>query len=135
MNGMVYLRMRWYSTEFGHLMSRDPIKFKADTANYYRFVMNRPHEMVDPTGQDGGFLSKETVDKVLSFIESKLITSGTNLAGPYSAQVCAANYSQCVGNIDQAEDYDIAEEVCKSNLATCLGPQIKLPEPKPRCGK
>ncbi len=46
---MIY-RNRYYSTELGRFVSRDPMLYEAGDQNVYRYVGNGPHIFVDSLG-------------------------------------------------------------------------------------
>jgi RHS repeat-associated protein len=43
-------RSRWYSPPLGRWLNMDPIRYQAEDNNLYRFVKNRPSDLVDPFG-------------------------------------------------------------------------------------
>jgi RHS repeat-associated protein len=43
---------RWYDAKTGRWMSEDPIGFLAGDTNLYRYVLNRPLTLVDPSGNE-----------------------------------------------------------------------------------
>jgi uncharacterized protein RhaS with RHS repeats len=45
-------RARWYDTGAGRFVSVDPTGFGAGDPNLYRYVLNRPTDLVDPTGNN-----------------------------------------------------------------------------------
>lgn len=50
--GLYDLRNRFYSPDFGRFLQPDPIGFKGDATNLYRYAGNNPVTGVDPTGLD-----------------------------------------------------------------------------------
>ena len=48
--GLYQVRNRYYSTELGRSISRDPLGYGAGDVNLYRYVGNRPLMHTDPTG-------------------------------------------------------------------------------------
>ena len=49
-NGLHYMRARYYDAELGRFFQVDPIGFPGGDLNPYRFVHNRPTDLVDPLG-------------------------------------------------------------------------------------
>ena len=47
--GLIWMRHRWYDSELGRFVSRDPIGFEGDY-NLYRYSEANPARFVDPTG-------------------------------------------------------------------------------------
>jgi RHS repeat-associated protein len=52
------LGMRWYDSETGRFVSRDPIEFDGGDVNLNRYVWNCPIRIVDPRGFQGGQLDQ-----------------------------------------------------------------------------
>jgi RHS repeat-associated protein len=48
--GLYYYRARYYSTDLGRFVGRDPIEYAAGDANLYRYAANTPTSSMDPTG-------------------------------------------------------------------------------------
>lgn len=48
-NGLLYMRARYYSTESGRFISKDPIGY-AGGINLYTYANNNPENEIDPTG-------------------------------------------------------------------------------------
>lgn len=48
--GLYYYRARYYDPEVGRFISEDPIDFASDV-NFYRYVSNRPADLIDPSGK------------------------------------------------------------------------------------
>ena len=48
--GHYYYRKRWYAPEQGRFISEDPLVFSAGDTNLYRYVLNQPLKLSDPTG-------------------------------------------------------------------------------------
>jgi RHS repeat-associated protein len=51
--GLYDLRNRYYSPDVGRFLQGDPIGFKGDATNLYRYCGNNPIMRSDPTGEDG----------------------------------------------------------------------------------
>ena len=45
-----YSRFRYYHPELGRFINRDPIEYDAGDVNLYRYVGNRPMDLIDPFG-------------------------------------------------------------------------------------
>jgi len=95
-------------------------------------VGNDPVNKVDPSGLvDDGFITKETRDKILTWIYEHLIKKETKLVGPAKAIPCETEYSVCLQNLDAAEDPTAGQAICDANRVDCLGGSpVKLPEYK-----
>ena len=50
LSGLMDYRARWYDARLGRFLTVDPIGFAAGDANLYRYVLNRPTGLIDPTG-------------------------------------------------------------------------------------
>jgi RHS repeat-associated protein len=48
---LYYYRARYYDSQLGRFVSRDPIGFRAGDPNIYRYVFNRPALITDPSGE------------------------------------------------------------------------------------
>lgn len=48
--GLMYYRARYYSPEMGRFIARDPLRFAAETANFYVYGNNNPVNLIDPNG-------------------------------------------------------------------------------------
>ncbi len=48
--GLMLYRNRFYSTELGRFLQRDPIGYEAEDENLVRYVLNSPVDLVDPSG-------------------------------------------------------------------------------------
>jgi len=48
--GLYYYRARYYDPDLGRFISRDPLGFDAGDANLYRYALNHPLHLKDPTG-------------------------------------------------------------------------------------
>ena len=48
--GLQYNNARWYDAVTGRWMSQDPIGFEAGDDNLYRYVLNQPTHLTDPSG-------------------------------------------------------------------------------------
>ncbi|MDR3108394.1 MAG: RHS repeat-associated core domain-containing protein [Planctomycetaceae bacterium] len=48
--GLMLYRMRYYHTEFGRFVSRDPVRYKGRDVNLYRYVFSMPINAIDPQG-------------------------------------------------------------------------------------
>jgi RHS repeat-associated protein len=49
---LYYYRARYYDASDGRLLSEDPDDFASDV-NFYRYVYNRPADLIDPSGRRG----------------------------------------------------------------------------------
>jgi RHS repeat-associated protein len=61
--GNLYFRNRNFSLLIGRFVSRDPIRFKADVTNMYRFVYSDPFDLSDPMGLKCVLISREELTK------------------------------------------------------------------------
>lgn len=59
--GLLFMRNRYYGTDFGRFLQADPIGLGADDVNQYRYCANSPFGWIDPTG-----LAKESLCVKLS---------------------------------------------------------------------
>ena len=48
--GLHYYRARWYNSDSGRFVSRDPIGLSSGDVNFYRYVKNNPSKFIDPFG-------------------------------------------------------------------------------------
>lgn len=46
-----YYRARYYDPALGRFLSEDPIGFKSQDTNFYRYVFNNPLKHTDPSGK------------------------------------------------------------------------------------
>ena len=49
-SGLYYFRARWLDPASGRFLSRDPIGFRANDSNLFRYAWNAPSVYTDPTG-------------------------------------------------------------------------------------
>ncbi len=56
-SGNYYYRARYYSPSLGRFLSQDPIGYAAGDANLYRYVLNRPTNLADPSGKADWYYS------------------------------------------------------------------------------
>jgi RHS repeat-associated protein len=49
-NGLFYMRARYYDSEVGRFISKDPIGFAGGDINLYSYVQNNPTKYIDPFG-------------------------------------------------------------------------------------
>jgi RHS repeat-associated protein len=70
--GLYYYRARYYDPQVGRLMSEDPIRFDGGM-NFYRYVLNRPVNYVDPDGRAVCFFNVGA---------GRLVCYDNSLAGP-----------------------------------------------------
>jgi RHS repeat-associated protein len=49
-NGLLYMRARYYDTEVGRFINKDPIGFLGGDLNLYAYVGNNPVNWIDPFG-------------------------------------------------------------------------------------
>jgi len=50
-SGLYYYRARYYDANTGRFLSEDPIRFKGEDQNLYRYVLNNPVNFNDPFGE------------------------------------------------------------------------------------
>ena len=48
--GLLYLRARYYDPALGRFISEDPVGYDGGDSNLYRYALNRPLHLKDPTG-------------------------------------------------------------------------------------
>jgi RHS repeat-associated protein len=48
--GLLHLRARYYDPELGRFISEDPVGYEGGDFNLYRYALNRPLHLKDPTG-------------------------------------------------------------------------------------
>src|SRR6266851_4493776 len=59
--GLYDYRNRFYHPGLGRFLQTDPIGFKGDPSNLYRYVGNNPVSLVDPVGLEGWFPGRNNV--------------------------------------------------------------------------
>jgi RHS repeat-associated protein len=57
-SGQYYYRARYYDAGVGRFLSEDPISFSGGDANLYRYALNRPTTILDPSGLYGQVVSQ-----------------------------------------------------------------------------
>ena len=66
--GLYDLRNRFYSSDLGRFLQPDPIGFRGDRSNLYRYCKNNPLTRVDPVGLESGDPPEQrVVDRVWVF--------------------------------------------------------------------
>ena len=68
-NGLLYMRARYYDTNTGRFLSRDPLGFKGGDLNLYAYVGGNPVDHVDPLGEK---TLKDTLYKAFRKLTLKL---------------------------------------------------------------
>jgi RHS repeat-associated protein len=61
-SGQIYYRARYLGVATGRFTSQDPLGFDAGDANLYRYVLNQPLTLVDPTGLEAGTFQNGTTE-------------------------------------------------------------------------
>ena len=59
--GLYDLRNRFYSPDIGRFVQADPIGFRGDSTNLYRYVGNNPVDFADPSGEIWNFVAGAAV--------------------------------------------------------------------------
>ena len=70
LSGLMDYRARWYEPRLGRFLSVDPIGFSAGDPNLYRYVLNRPTSLVDPTGHQAAPASSSWIAAQRWFAEA-----------------------------------------------------------------
>ncbi|HWP06341.1 MAG TPA: RHS repeat-associated core domain-containing protein, partial [Polyangiaceae bacterium] len=67
--GLVHFGARDYDASIGRWLSRDPIRFRSNSTNFYAYVHNDPVNLVDPSGLKIYFSSDEALEKFLPILD------------------------------------------------------------------
>ncbi len=59
-NGLEFMRARFYHSELGRFVSEDPLRLFSGDSNAYRYALNRPGNMIDPSGLQSAYDLEET---------------------------------------------------------------------------
>ena len=92
--GLINFRMRWYDTETGRWLSKDPIGLRGGL-NLYVFNFGRPNNMIDALGMCPADESPFMNFGAVSILTGGLIIAGVSnapLPGPVGAAVTAAGW-------------------------------------------
>jgi RHS repeat-associated protein len=87
-NGLLYMRARYYDTETGRFLSRDPLGFGGGDLNLYAYVGGNPMTGIDPSGKAtmtfkefGDNLKQWSKESSIDLGVSYLVEGGSNITG------------------------------------------------------
>ena len=78
-SGLYFNRARYYDPGAGRFISQDPACFSAGDLNLYRYVFNRPTDMLDPTGETA--IAYGYVTQVMALTVAAAILAAANNNG------------------------------------------------------
>jgi RHS repeat-associated protein len=83
--GLYYYRARYFDSSIGRFLSDDPVGFKGGP-NFYRYVLNNPASLVDPSGEItqvavGGPVWGNPWGHIAIIINGEVFSYGTNYTG------------------------------------------------------
>lgn len=90
-NGLYYYRARYYNPLMGRFVSQDPLGFKGQDANFYRYVWNSPTNFTDPLGEIGGGVSAG------GSVEAGVVGAGAGATGSFGLGVFTNGSNVCAG--------------------------------------
>lgn len=74
--GLVHFGARDYDPSIGRWLSKDPLRFRANSANFYSYVHNDPVNYADPSGLHIYFSSDAALEKFLPLLDQMYQHSG-----------------------------------------------------------
>lgn len=85
--GLYCYRMRYFSTQLGRFVARDPIGLNGGDINYYRYVANQAPNQADPTGTRSPAARFEYVPNAVEWPAGILPPGPSAMPGPLSSSM------------------------------------------------
>ena len=105
--GLYYFRARYYNPETGRFLSEDPIGFGGRDANLYRYVLNNPTNLTDPSGE------------VIPILLVIILKAGAGSFLSYEAGFfIGATINKHFSDIDYGETYRGGGSICKRAVSS-----------------
>ena len=128
--GLYFYRARYYSPTFQRFVAQDPLDFRGDDTNLYRYVLDSPVDFIDPFGIDCAGTTGKIVETIIGNGIVAGVSIGTFILAPeifsayYPALLNPQTYfyaGVAFGTADQAFD----------RFLTCQPPDQPPPPPPP----